>query len=166
MKLFWPRAVLEEVKPWAEKCYPREGCGLLLGDFLPGGDKRVRRFAPLDNLLKEREKASSAVLSVAADTLGKRAQTGGEFEFVMDPAEYNRVSIEAMREGLDVVGVLHTHPDHPAQPSATDAAQPLLSGYSVVIVKVGAGRYAETRSWHRAEEKDPFTEETIVLEGA
>lgn len=165
MKLFWPRAVLEEMKPWAETCYPREGCGLLLGDFLPGGDKRVRRFAALSNLLREREKASAATLAVAADTLGRRAQTGGEKEFVMDPAEYNRVSMEAMRQGLDVVGILHTHPDHPAKPSPTDAAQPLLSGYSVVIVKVDAGRYVETRSWFRAEEQDPFQEETVEVEG-
>jgi proteasome lid subunit RPN8/RPN11 len=155
---------MDETKPWAERCYPHEGCGLLLGDFLSGGDKRVKRFAPLPNLLREREKASASVLSVAADTLGQRAQTQGQFEFVMDPAEYNRIALGAAREGLDVVGVLHTHPDHPAKPSATDAAQPLLSGYSVVIVKVDQGRFVEARSWHRAEEKDPFQEETIVVE--
>jgi proteasome lid subunit RPN8/RPN11 len=164
VKLFWPRAVMDEVRPWAEGCYPREGCGLLLGDFLPGGDKRARRFAPLANLLKEREKASAATLAVAADTLGGRATSGGEFEFVMDPAEYNRVSLSAAREGLDVVGVLHTHPDHPAVPSATDAKQPLLAGYSVVIAKVDKARFVEARSWFRAEESDPFSEETVVLE--
>jgi proteasome lid subunit RPN8/RPN11 len=166
MKLFWPSAVLEEVKPWAEKCYPYEGCGLLIGEFAAGGDKQVRRFAPLSNLLRDRDKAPAAVLSTAADTLGRRAETKGEFEFVMDPAAFNAASLQAAREGLDVVGVLHTHPDHPAVPSATDAAQPLLAGYSVVIVKVDGGRFVQARSWYRSEEKDPFVEETVVVQGA
>jgi hypothetical protein len=34
----------------------------------------------------------------------------------------------------------------------------------VVIVKVDGGKFVEARSWHRAEEKDPFQEETIVVE--
>jgi proteasome lid subunit RPN8/RPN11 len=166
VKLSWPRAVIESIRPWAEAAYPREGCGLLLGDFLPGDHKRARRFAPLKNLLRERAGAPAAALAVAADTLGKRAESGGEFEFVMDPAEFARVSSEAAREGLDVVGVLHTHPDHPAKPSPTDAAQPMLSGYSVVIVKVDKARFVEARSWYRADEKDPFQEETVEVEGA
>lgn len=164
MKLFWPRAVLEEIRPWAEGAYPYEGCGLLLGEFLPGGDRRATAFAPLSNVLKDRAKAAAATLAVAADTLGKRAETKGEFEFVMDPGEFNRASLEAARRGLDVVGILHTHPDHPARPSATDAAQPLLAGYSVVITKVDGGKYVESRSWRREGEQDPFQEETIVFE--
>jgi proteasome lid subunit RPN8/RPN11 len=44
----------------------------------------------------------------------------------MDPASFNRAVLDAEKEGLDLVGVLHTHPDHPARPSATDAAQPLF----------------------------------------
>jgi proteasome lid subunit RPN8/RPN11 len=152
---------MDEVRPWAEKCYPYEGCGLLLGAFEADG-KRVSAFAPLANLLRDRDKAPAGALAVAADTLGKRAATQGAFEFVIDPAEFNRATLDAAKRGLDVVGILHTHPDHPAKPSPTDAAQPLLSGYSVVIVKVDQGRFIEARSWHRDEEKDPFLEETIV----
>jgi proteasome lid subunit RPN8/RPN11 len=163
MTLFWPKQVLEELKPWAGLCYPFEGCGLLLGS-VEGKDNRVVRFAPLSNLLREKEKAAAGALAVARDTLGKRAETQGEKEFVMDPAEFNKISLEAARQGLDVVGILHTHPDHPAVPSPTDAAQPLLAGYSVVIAKVDQGRFIEARSWRRDEETQPFEEESIVFE--
>lgn len=163
MALHWPRAVLDQLKPWAEKCYPYEGCGLLLGRF-EGGSRWVARFSPLSNVLRNRDKAPNQVLQVAADTLGARAQTQGQFEFVMDPQEFNRVVLAGEKEGLDVVGILHTHPDHPARPSATDAAQPLLAGWSNVIVRVDKGSFVEAKSWVRDEENDPFQEEPISWE--
>jgi proteasome lid subunit RPN8/RPN11 len=81
----------------------------------------------------------------------------------MDPAAFQPGCLDAEKEGLDVVGILHTHPDHPAQPSATDAAQPLLAGWSNVIVSVQKGRFVEARSWVRDEESAPFIEEPIEL---
>lgn len=125
------------------------------------GARRAVRFVPLGNVLRSKEKAVAGLLETAAQTLGQRVATQGQFEFVMDPAEFNRAVVEAARDGLDVVGVLHTHPDHPARPSATDAAQPFLAGWSNVIVKVDQGRYVEARSWYRAEESAPFAEEPI-----
>jgi len=164
MTLFWTESVLAELKPWAEKCYPYEGCGLLLGRFGGDGARHAARFTPLSNLLRERSKvAGSHVLKTAAESLGARVESQGQFEFVMDPQEFNRVALSAEKENLDVVGVLHTHPDHPAKPSATDAAQPLLSGWSVVIVKVDQGRFVEVRSWVRDEDSQPFQEETIEV---
>lgn len=165
MSLIWPRNVLDQLISWSEKCYPYEGCGLLLGRFEKGNLKKVKHFNPLSNLLHERNKVSSGhVLEVASASLGKRVESQGQFEFVMDPQEFNRVVLAAEKENLDVVGVLHTHPDHPAVPSPTDASQPLLAGWSNVIVKVDKGRFVEARSWVRDEETQPFQEEPISVE--
>ncbi|MBI4396321.1 MAG: M67 family metallopeptidase [Elusimicrobia bacterium] len=165
MTLVCPQNVLETIKKWSEKCYPFEGCGLLLGRFGPESRTSVERFAPLSNLLKDRgENQPQQAIEIASDVLGRRVEGHGEYEFVMDPGEFQRISREAERENLDVVGVLHTHPDHPARPSQTDAAQPLLSGWSNVIVKVDQGRFIEARSWLRQEESLPFEEEQIILE--
>ena len=165
MSLSWPQNVLSQLRSWSEKCYPYEGCGILLGHST-GDARKVRRFHPLSNLLHERNKVTSShVMDVASASLGKRVESQGQFEFVMNPEEFNKAVLSAEKEGLDVVGVLHTHPDHPAKPSATDAAQPLLAGWSNVIVKVDKGQYIEARSWFRQEESDPFQEETITLEG-
>ncbi|MBK8574885.1 MAG: Mov34/MPN/PAD-1 family protein [Elusimicrobia bacterium] len=163
MSLVWTSSVLTFLKGWSESCYPYEGCGVLLGRFLPDGIRQADRFVPLINQLREKVKAGAGVLATARDTLGNRAETEGQFEFVMDPAEFNRVVLAAEKEGLDVVGVLHTHPDHPARPSATDAAQPLLAGWSNVIVSVQKGQFAEARSWYRDEETAPFVEEVIEV---
>src|ERR1044071_3133086 len=101
MPLTWTKAVLDELKPWAEKCYPYEGCGLLLGSF-EGTLKRVKRFYPLSNLLHERNKVKSGhVLQTAADSLGKRVESQGQFEFVMDPQEFNRAVLAGEKENLD-----------------------------------------------------------------
>ncbi|MBK6880279.1 MAG: M67 family metallopeptidase [Elusimicrobia bacterium] len=161
MSLSWTPAVAAALRPWAEGCYPFEGCGVLVGTDDGRGGRRAVRFVPLGNVLRSRERAAAGVLETAAQTLGARAESQGQFEFVMDPAEFNRAALDAARDGLDVVGVLHTHPDHPARPSATDAAQPFLAGWSNVIVKVDQGRFVEARSWFRAEESAPFAEEPI-----
>lgn len=163
MSLVWSSSVREFLREWSQSCYPYEGCGVLVGRFMPGGVRRVERFVPLANLLREKTSARPSVLDTARDTLGARADTEGEFEFVMDPAAFNRAVLEAEKDGLDLVGVLHTHPDHPARPSATDAAQPLLAGWSNVIVSVKKGRFDEARSWFRDEESAPFIEEPIEL---
>lgn len=162
MSLSWTPAVVAALRPWAEACYPFEGCGVLVGTDNGQGLRRAVRFVPLANVLRSKEKAAAGLLETAAQTLGARVDTQGQFEFVMDPAEFNRAAVEAARDGLDVVGVLHTHPDHPARPSATDAAQPFLSGWSNVIVKVDRARFVEARSWFRAEETAPFVEEPLV----
>jgi proteasome lid subunit RPN8/RPN11 len=162
--LVWPKEQWEALKGWSAKCYPYEGCALLVGEFA-AGHKRLRRFVPIPNLLQDKSRASSsAVLETASATLGRRVDSQGQFEFVMDPSEFNRAALAAEKEGLDVVGVLHTHPDHPARPSATDSAQPLLAVWSNVIVKVDGGRFVEARSWVRDEEADPFREEPISVE--
>jgi proteasome lid subunit RPN8/RPN11 len=163
MALIWPQAILDQIRPWSEKCYPYEGCGILLGLF-EGETKKVARFAALPNRLRERDKSvSGAALESAAAALGGRMERGGNFEFVMDPAEFNAAALAAEKDGLDVVGILHTHPDHPARPSAVDAAQPLLAGWSNVIVKVDQGRFVEARSWVRDEESRPFEEEPVSI---
>ena len=164
MTLRWPPGLAAELRAWSEKCYPFEGCGLLIGRFDPGGARRAERFHPLQNLLRQADRGRNAeILGAAAETLGKRVETQGQYEFVMDPQEFNRAALAAAKEDLDVVGVLHTHPDHPARPSATDAAQPLLAGWSNVIVKVDQGRFVEAKSWVRDDDSQPFKEEPIEL---
>ncbi|HOW28935.1 MAG TPA: M67 family metallopeptidase [Elusimicrobiota bacterium] len=162
--LIIPESVFHTVTSWAESCYPREGCGLIFGDFTGEGDKRSSRFVPLRNILTQSdEKRTSPVWEAATASLGARVSNQGRTEFVMDPEEVDRVSLAAQQEGLDLVGIVHTHPDHPAEPSATDRAQPMLAVWSNVIVQVVQGKYVELRSWTRPDDKVPFHEETIRI---
>jgi proteasome lid subunit RPN8/RPN11 len=158
-KLILPRRVREVISVWAEKAYPNEGCGLLIGQFEKGSVKRVQRLAPLTNRLL-------ADTVTAAPTLPQERQGAGagKTEFYMDPAEFNAETLKAERENSDVVGIIHTHPDHPARPSQIDASQPFLAQWSNIIVSVSHGRLADVKSWFRETDADPFVEESIFEE--
>ena len=111
--------------------YPSETCGLLIGR-----DSTVARAVPARNLNRER--------------------AGDRYE--LDPADHFAAEQEARAEGLEVIGVWHTHPDHPARPSETDRAA-AWPGWSYLILAVIAGGVTDIRSWQLAGEH--FTEQAI-----
>ena len=115
------------------QAYPDEACGILLG----------RSDTPFSIL----EAHPCANLNV------ERARD----RYLMDPGDQVRVEKEARRRSLDVVGYYHSHPDHPAQASATDLA---LSWEQVVylIVSVREGKVAERRAWFRPLGRKSFEE--------
>jgi proteasome lid subunit RPN8/RPN11 len=149
-------AIYNTISAWAEAAYPHEGCGLLIGRFEQNGIKKVERFAPLTNELLTKGGSQ-------APTLPKERQGAGagKTEFVMSPDEFNRETLKAEKEGLDVVGVVHTHPDHPPRPSQIDASQPFLAQWSNIIVSVEKGKTKEMKSWFRDVDDHPFVEEAI-----
>jgi proteasome lid subunit RPN8/RPN11 len=163
-----PRGVYDSISTWAEKAYPHEGCGLLIGRF-SGSGKEVVRLTSLTNLNRViNQKAATTKTSedIRFSTLPKDRRVGeGRREFAMDPAEINRETLAAEKEGLDVVGVIHTHPDHPPRPSSVDASQPFLAQWSNIIVSVQKGKTIEMKSWFREWDGQPFEEEEIRIKG-
>lgn len=168
-----PNAVHEFISRWAESAYPNEGCGLLIGRFAKGGGKEAVRLAPLENILVKVKSSFSdaaatdargvAAKDVRLSTLPSERVGKPETGFAFDPAEYNRVVMAAERENLDVIGVVHTHPDHPARPSKIDESQPFLAQFSNIIVAVDNGRTREMASWFRDTDGIPFTAEDIRI---
>ncbi len=124
------------MKREAEAAYPFEGCGLLLGPF--AGDKIATKIVLLKNILREEGR--------------------GRFDFSFSPAEFMQAQRAAEKEKLDVVGIFHTHPDHPPRPSKTDEAQPMLSGWINVIASVHGGKYKGAKAWWRENDQEPFVE--------
>jgi proteasome lid subunit RPN8/RPN11 len=63
---------------------------------------------------------------------------------------------------LTWLGVFHSHPDHPSQPSETDLklAAPWLS---YLITRVEKGKAMETRSWRLNDDYLQFSEEKIEI---
>ena len=162
------KPVYATVEAWARAAYPHEGCGLLIGRF-QGGLKHADGFVTLKNVLLSRDGRSvdqSVSDSGGVITRERVAAGGGQTEFLMDPAEFDRATREAERSGRDVVGIVHTHPDHPPRPSPMDASQPMLAAWSNVIVAVAKGRDVEARSWVRPDDSAPFIEERLsIVEG-
>ncbi len=164
------RKVIFETDPWqslrevCEKGYPKEVCGLLLGST-QNNTVQVQKIEVLENILDgNHEDRLQKLIEMGVVTLPKsRALLGGGTEFFIDPLEHSSKILQAQKEGLDQVGIFHSHPDHPAQPSSTDAAQPMMAGWSSIIVRIEQGKFKEARSWYRELEDSSFQEENIVI---
>lgn len=97
--------------------FPLEACGLLVGT-----GSRVARFVPCTNL------AASAKL------------------YTIDPKQHLRAEREADDEGLEVIGVVHSHTHSEPYPSPTDVALAPDPGWHYVIVSLKRGA-PESRSY-------------------
>jgi proteasome lid subunit RPN8/RPN11 len=124
----------------AQAAYPFEGCGLLLGPL--SSEKVATRIAPLKNTLRDEGR--------------------GRFDFAFSPQEFMAAQRAAEKEKLDVVGIYHTHPDHPPRPSKTDESQPMLSGWVNVIASVHGGKFKDAKAWWRGEDGRPFSEVRLI----
>src|SRR5262245_29858961 len=80
--------------------------------------------------------------------------------FLIGPADYRRAEKEADSRGLQLLGFYHSHPDHPAIPSAFDLEH-AWPNFSYVIVSVLKGQPAEARSWRLRPDRSGFDEEQI-----
>ena len=57
-----------------------------------------------------------------------------------------RVQKQAREQGLNIIGVYHSHPDHAAVPSECDRAQAWPT-YAYVIVSVCKGKSVDVQNW-------------------
>ena len=90
-----PPQQLRQIVDAAEAAYPNECCGLLVGRDVPGGVEVIRAHASAN--------------------LGKWAD-----RFDIDPRLWVDLSRALGKGPLKIVGLYHSHPDGPAQPSAHD----------------------------------------------
>jgi len=65
---------------------------------------------------------------------------------------------------LEIVGIYHSHPDHPSRASQTDT-EAAAAVYSYVIVSVQQGTVATAQSWVLNEAEKKMFEEPLVIEG-
>ncbi|MDR2631302.1 MAG: M67 family metallopeptidase [Spirochaetaceae bacterium] len=132
--------VEKRIREEGERAWPNECCGFLLG-VLADGEKRA------------------GVMVTVANTW----EAGEQYHrFIMTPEDFMRAEMEARRQKKEILGIYHSHPDHPARPSDYDREQ-ALPFYSYVIVAVRGGRAAELTSWELTDTRDQFLEEKIIL---
>lgn len=123
------------IEAHAVETYPLECCGVIVGRVSDGLREGIEIFRAR-NLNDER----------AHD------------RYDLDPRDFVRIDREARERGLDVIGIYHSHPDHPAQPSETDLAG-AWSGYSYVIVVVNDGEPGDLCSFELT--ADGFEQEEV-----
>lgn len=138
-----PRAILSEISAHGEQTYPHECCGALLGRATPDGWL-------VDSLVR--------AVNTRTDSPRDR--------YEIAPSELVKIVHEARSHGLDVAGFYHSHPDHPAQWSATDLAEAHWLGCCYLIIGITCGRAAHTSAFLLAgnsEEDKRFEPQAIEI---
>jgi proteasome lid subunit RPN8/RPN11 len=156
---------LDEIRRHAEREYPHECCGLLIGRIEDDGRTRViAETYPVANEFNQ------SALSEAFNDANAPANTSAidiEAEerhqrMLIPPIEYARAERQYSARGLGVVGNYHSHPDHKAVPSQFDlehlAPWPTMS---YIVVSVRQGQMVDVRSWELAADRSRFDEEEI-----
>ena len=132
-------SVLDDIRQHGADTYPEEGCGFLLGRVTEDGTNRVTTLHRAANQ--------------QAENRTRRYQ--------LTAADYRAADQAAQEQGLDVVGVYHSHPDHPARPSETDLEEATFPGFTYVIVAVHDGTPETLTAWTLAPDRSEFHREEI-----
>lgn len=135
---------MDEIKYLARKSYPYECGGFLAGKF--GSCKEVTEIYPLENQNKSTP----------------------EVRFEIDAKEFQIVEDEATKNGLGLLVFYHSHPDHPAQPSAFDTERaaglaPFWPELSYLIVSITRAEDFEFGSWVFNMSSGNFEKEEFVI---
>ena len=128
--------ILAQIHAHGESSYPDEGAGFLLGSD-SGKDRHVTQIFSTENAREDEARHN---------------------RYLVTPEDYLKAEITADKLGLSLIGVFHSHPDHPNRPSEFDRewAQPF---FSYVITSVNEGKAVESRSWRLVEDRSKFEEE-------
>ena len=116
-------------EPWgtivqhAEKIYPKECCGAMLGR-MEGGAKLVTEAVPMENAYA--------------------GEQGDRYE--LRPEDLLEADRQARARGLDLIGIFHSHPDCDAYFSNTDLKNS-CPWYSFVVLSIQDGKFNHANSF-------------------
>ena len=142
MRLEITSDLLEQIQVHGEGAYPGEGAGFMLGNS--SADLRV----------------VTAILKLP----NARDESAQHNRYLLTPQDMLRSEQEADKLGLDVIGVFHSHPNHPNQPSEFDR-QWAMPWFSYIIPSVKKGQSAGSRSWRLTDDRGKFIQESIQVTG-
>jgi proteasome lid subunit RPN8/RPN11 len=136
MTLRLPGALADEIRRHGEAAYPAECCGAMVGR-VEGAAKEVVRLSPAVN-----------------------RRTDDPHRYLIAPDDLRQLEREVREAGQEIVGYYHSHPDHPARPSAFDAEH-AWPWYSYLIVRIDRGRGADMASWVLDDERPLMHPESL-----
>ena len=144
MSLIVSPEVHAAIRTHGEQTYPNECCGIMLG-------KNVGEDLEVWMLIKA----------------GNTRTDSAHNRYHIAPQELISAQREGRKNGLDILGFYHSHPDHPAQWSSTDFAEAHWLGCSYLITAVTQGRADVTNAFLLSganEEEKRFEQEPIQVE--
>lgn len=140
----------------AQSTYPQECCGLLLGKLSQDGKILIEAIA-MENVW-----SAQAVESFSEIDTKWQLSENKSTHYTIAPEEILRVQKESRDRQLDIIGIYHSHPDHPAIPSEFDRVC-AWQAYSYIIVSVPQGKAGELQSWC-LDDNHQFQPEEIIVD--
>ncbi|HEX6548660.1 MAG TPA: M67 family metallopeptidase [Candidatus Dormibacteraeota bacterium] len=128
---------MEAIRAHAKEGYPYEICGVMVG---PGRDGLVTEAHRAKNIEQERP----------------------QVRYTIDPHDQIRIERDADERGLQVVGYYHSHPDHPALASVTDAERS-FPGAVFLIIACERGEPKDANAFVAADIGGPMRQEELEI---
>ncbi|MBL4739727.1 MAG: M67 family metallopeptidase [Sneathiella sp.] len=125
---------LDQLDQHCKKCWPEEACALLVGTREIGDDRIVNRVVLSDNVAVDKKRY-----------------------FEIDPSVRIRLEVE-LRGGVeDIIGVFHSHPEGPAEPSKADERMVIETQFLWLIAatssagtdNIGAFEFSDEKKFKR-----------------
>lgn len=138
MEVVIPPDAIKSIHDIAEQAYPFECCGFIYGHV--GDQVQVSQIQAVVNDSAENQKV----------------------HYTIPPKEFMKAERYALEKEIDLIGVFHSHPDHPPYPSGRDLAD-ALPELSYFITSVYQGQAIRTKSWRLSDSRQ-FQEEPIKIE--
>src|SRR6266851_6566456 len=151
-QLCMSRDVAESIRRHGAETFPYECCGALLG----------RESAATEDNGSQQQQIELPREILELFPLVNRRDDSPRNRFAVTAEDVREAEKAASQHGLEVVGWYHSHPDHPARPSAFDREH-AWSWYSYVIVSVMSGVPAETTSWRLNDDRQDYSPENIGI---
>lgn len=141
---------LQTIRTHAASTYPEECCGLLLGKAVDD-EKWVVEAIPTEN-------AWNAAAPEWKDDLTNHGKID---RYAIAPQEMLKIQKAARDRSLDIIGIYHSHPNHPAIPSECDRLY-AWQQYSYIIVSVVNGECDDVQNWI-LDDRHQFQSENLIV---
>ncbi|MDE3057088.1 MAG: M67 family metallopeptidase [Bacteroidota bacterium] len=129
--------LIRQIEKHGEKTYPEECCGIMLGK-MNGRIHEIEQIVELENTQEENRRR----------------------RFLISPDQYMKAEKIATEKKLELLGFYHSHPDHPAIPSAFDTEH-ALPWFAYIITSVENGKAVRTTAWQLNETRERFDEQEL-----
>lgn len=143
---------LDYIKAQGVLHYPDECCGVLVGKK-EGKTKILMKVISTINDWDNQKYLLEEIMD--KPDYGKREN------FAIAPKTMLQIHKQVREENLDIIGIYHSHPNHPAIPSEFDRAI-AWEGYSYIIMSVVEKQVKELYCW-QLEENREFQPEKITI---
>lgn len=137
--------IIAQIIEQAEHSYPHECCGFIIGTVFNG----------LEAEAQTKSSYYQPCLNQKSDNRERR--------FLIDPVAYQDAEDKADSEGLSIISIVHSHPDHPDIPSEFDRVH-AWPGLSYIIVSVLNRKASGYRSWLLTDDRQCFEQERLCIE--